>query len=154
MGAEADNDSWSKALCQTTSHLYNSKSLPSRHCSSNGHLALFKVHYVTGGAQWGICSCTIVLVQQKFRDACDCTDVAGWQFHLCQVPCNHSRVALHTGHTEDIPPVGNTMVLPEPDTAAAAPAATPEVKMVPVPVLANVKAPRLPATAMVPALHC
>ncbi len=42
--------------------------------------------------------------------------------------------------------------LPEPETAAAAPDATPDVKMVPVPVLATCRPPRVPAMAIVPAL--
>jgi len=42
--------------------------------------------------------------------------------------------------------------LPEPETAAAAPDATPDVKMVPLPVLATCRPPRLPAMAIVPAL--
>ena len=43
--------------------------------------------------------------------------------------------------------------LPEPETAADAPDATPDVKMVPVPVLATCKSLRLPAIAIEPALH-
>lgn len=45
------------------------------------------------------------------------------------------------------------MVLPEPDTEAAAPEATPDVYTVPVPVLAIFSPPKSPATARVPALQ-
>lgn len=45
------------------------------------------------------------------------------------------------------------MVLPDPDTAAAAADARPDVKTVPVPVFAICRPPRSPAMARVPALQ-
>lgn len=52
-----------------------------------------------------------------------------------------------------LPLTGNMIDVPDPETAAAAPAATPDVKMVPVPVLAICRPPRFPAMAIVPALQ-
>ncbi len=51
-----------------------------------------------------------------------------------------------------LPLTGMSTDLPEPETAADAPDATPDVKMVPLPVLATCRPPRLPAMAIVPAL--
>ncbi len=83
--------------------------------------------------------------------------------HQEQLAYAHKQALLHTMNAVQqlncvcrkgscLPLTGMSTDLPEPETAAAAPDATPDVKMVPLPVLATRRPPRLPAMAIVPAL--